>query len=262
MTVLRLEEQGQLALSDTLDRHVEGIPNGHIITLEHLLSHTSGLPSANEDPSLRARNRRITWEEELGFLQAQGAMFCPGQYWRYSNSGYILLGKVIEKVTGKRFHDAIRQEVVQPLGLENLRMLAPEDPCEDVAPLAPADPKSYRIEPTWPGPAGSLVASAEDMVRLWCAFLRGEVVGSANVRRMFEKLYPMFDQPQYYGFGVMVYEVPQPDGSTQTWLGHSGGTSGAKAVVAYVPEQGTIVAVALTGDAPAEAVAFHLIGNR
>ena len=76
---------------------------------------------------------------------------------------------------------------------------------------------------------------------------------------MFERLYPMFGQPQFYGRGVMLYEVPKPDGGAQVWLGHSGGCPGIKAVVAYAPEAGAFVAVALNNDGSAEATAHLLL---
>lgn len=78
-----------------------------------------------------------------------------------------------------------------------------------------------------------------------------------TVQGMFEKLDPMFGQPQFYGRGVMLCEVSKPDSSRQVWLGHSGGGSGIKTVVAYAPEAGAFVAGALNNDSSAEAPA-HL----
>ena len=109
------------------------------------------------------------------------------------------------------------------------------------------------------GPAGAMAASSEAVVRLWHAVLHDQVVKRATLEKMFTDLYPMFGNPPYYGLGVMVYEVPQPNGEVKLWLGHSGGAPGVKAVFAYSPSDHAFVAVALSGDGPAEAVANLLL---
>jgi D-alanyl-D-alanine carboxypeptidase len=76
---------------------------------------------------------------------------------------------------------------------------------------------------------------------------------------MFRDLYPMFGGSPYYGLGVMVYVVPQPDGKTKLWMGHSGGAPGVNAVLAYSPSDSAFVAVALSGDGSAEATANLLL---
>jgi D-alanyl-D-alanine carboxypeptidase len=75
---------------------------------------------------------------------------------------------------------------------------------------------------------------------------------------MFATLYPMFDEGTYYGMGVMVFDVPDKDGRLLL-LGHAGGTPGASAIMAYSPHDNVLVAVALTGDGPAPAVANQLL---
>jgi D-alanyl-D-alanine carboxypeptidase len=106
------------------------------------------------------------------------------------------------------------------------------------------------MSPAWGEAAGSVVASAGDMLRFWHAVLTGKLHSLDTTRRRFQNLYPMFDAGTFYGQGVMVYDAPGV-----LWLGHSGGTPGAKAVVAYSPADQTFVAVAINTDGPAEAVA-------
>lgn len=257
IVTLQLVEAGKLKLEDPIGKYVAGVPNGEVVTLRDLLAHTGGLFSANEDLKSRAARRAFTLDEDVKIIARHGAMACPGERWRYSNTGYALLGKVIETVDGKSWQEAVEARIIQPLGLKTLRMLAADDKAEDVARLVSA--KDAPIEPAWAGAAGPAVGSAADMAQVWAALLGGKLLKQDTVRAMFGKLYPMFDAGSFYGLGVMAVEVPAPDGSKDLWLGHLGGTPGASAIVAYSVRDGTIVAAALTGDGSAAAVANLLL---
>ncbi len=257
IVVLQLAEAGKLKLEDPISKYVAGAPNGDVVTLRDLLAHTSGLFSANEDLKARAERRAHTLDEDVKIIARHGAMSCPGERWRYSNTGYALLGKVIETVDGQTWQAAIEARIVKPLGLKSLRLLADGDRAEDVAKLVSA--KEAPIEPAWAGAAGGAVGSAEDMARVWAALLGGKLLKQETLTAMFGQLYPMFDAGSFYGLGAMVVEVPEADGSKSLWLGHLGGTPGASAVVAYSVRDQAIVAAALTGDGSATATANLLL---
>lgn len=249
--VMQLADEGKLSLDDPISRWIEDVPNGRAATIRDLLQHTSGLFSANEDPAWRAAPRAMTMAEMMAILKRHGAMFCPGQHWRYSNSGYSLLGEVIRAVDGRPWHEAVTARIIAPLGLKSLRALAPGD-VERVVVGATAQSAVTRAD--WPGPAGSVVGRAEDMARFWAALLEGRVVRPETRDLMFRALYPMFDGGTFYGLGTMVYDVPDRDGRL-FMLGHGGGAPGASAIVGYSPKDRAIVAVAVASDAPAPAVA-------
>ena len=253
VVVLQLADEGRLRLSDPIERWVHGVPNGAVITLQDLLSHTSGLFSANEDLQAHRLNRRLDTGAELAILRRHGAMFCPGERWRYSNSGYALLGQVIERIDQRSVAEAITARIIVPLGLTQMRALTSSTGVQDVVPPH-SDSAEPSINVTTPGPAGPLAASAMDMLRFEQAILDGHLLRAETRTRMLRDLYPMFDDNTYYGLGVMLYDVP---GVSQRlyWIGHSGGAPGVKAVSAYAPHQHAFVAVALTGDGSAEAVA-------
>jgi D-alanyl-D-alanine carboxypeptidase len=262
VVVLQLVEEGKLALGDPVSRWIKNVPNGDAITIEQLLAHTSGLFSANEDKRVHEDHRYLTPEENLAVARKHGPLFCPGENWRYSNTGYDLLGMIVERVDGRPFQAAIAARIIAPLGLTRMRVLTPRDAAPDVAPpdVAPlTSTKERPINPAWPGAAGSIVASADDMIRFWHALLGSRLLKAETVRRMFDRLYPMFTPVEFYGLGVMVYDLPEADGSKTMWLGHSGGTPGASALVAYSPADRAFVAVALTGDGSAPAVANLLL---
>lgn len=249
--VLQLAEERRLSLGDPISRWVKGVPNGHVITIRDLLQHTSGLFSANEDPTWRANPRRLTPALTLSIVQAHGSMFCPGQHWRYSNSGYTLLGQVIEAVTGHSWQEAVEARIFRRLGLESMRAMRADDPAGIARPRSS---KPMIGDPSWTGPAGGIAGTAVDMIRFWAALLEGRIVSPETRDSMFETLYPMFDETSFYGLGTMVFEIA--DGRNRLLLlGHSGGAPGANAIVAYSPSDRIIVAVAINSDAPAPAVA-------
>jgi len=259
VVTLQLVESGKLKLEDPIGKYVAGVPNGDVVTIRDLLAHTGGLFSANEDLKARAERRAHSLDEDVKIIARHGAFSCPGERWRYSNTGYALLGRVIETVDGQTWQASIDARILKPLGLKTLRVLADDDKAEDVAKLTSA--KTAPIEPAWAGPAGPAVGSAADMARVWAALLGGRLLRQDTVAAMFGRLYPMFDAGSFYGLGVMAVEVPRPDGSTTLWLGHLGGTPGASAVVAYSVKDDAIVAAALTGDGSAAATANLLLAQ-
>ncbi len=261
VVVLQLVEEGKLKLEDKLAQWFPDFPNAKVITLDHLLTHTSGLYSFQNDPTLRAQPGYKSPETLLAVAKAHGNAFCPGEYWAYCNTGYVLLARIVEQVEGQPFHEVVNRRIIDRLGLKHTRSLAPKSLVADIAAAHPGKPEEAEPEFHFSTPfgAGNIVGPAEELVRFWSALLGGQLVKPKTVQEMFERLYPMFGQPQFYGRGVMLYEVPKPDGGTQVWLGHSGGCPGIKAVVAYAPEAGAFVAVALNNDGSAEATAHLLL---
>ncbi|MBP2157643.1 MULTISPECIES: serine hydrolase [Asticcacaulis] len=259
IAILQAAEAGKLKLEDPVSKWIDGVPNGDVITVGHLLYHTSGLFSANEDLVVRKGSRKLTLDEELKVLKRHGAMFCPGENWRYSNSGYTLLGAILEKVEGKPYARVVTEGIIDRLGLKDIRVITPDDALADIEPLV-SQSQEKAIDMRVPGPAGGIAASSLSMIAVWQGLLSGRLLKPETVQDMFDAPYPMFGQPMYYGQGVMVYRPPvKPGDAPILWLGHSGGAPGVKAVVVYSPADKAFAAVALTGDGSAEATAALLL---
>lgn len=259
VAILQLAEEGSLSLSDPVSKWIDGVPNGKVITIRHLLTHTSGLFSANEDLVFHKSPHPMTLDEDLKIVRRHGAMFCPGENWRYSNSGYALLGAVLEKIEQKPYAQIIKARIIDKLGLSDTRVVTPDDTLAGIVPpqSQTAEPA---IDPRQPGAAGGIVASAPSMIAFWQGLLSGKLLPQSVVESQFATLYPMFGQPMFYGEGVMVYDLPVASGEAPSvWVGHSGGAPGVKAVVAYALREKAFVAVALTGDGSAEATAALLL---
>ncbi|GAA0543531.1 D-alanyl-D-alanine carboxypeptidase [Rhizomicrobium palustre] len=254
--VLQLVQEGKISLDDKVSRWVKDVPNGDVVTLRDLLAHTSGLFSANEDLKVHAEPRYRSPAETLAIARRHGAMFCPSADWHYSNTGYDLLGEIVERVDHRPIDQAITARIITPLGLKSLRALPPGGGSEGVAPLVSKQEKP--IDPSWAGAAGPIVGNAADMVRFWSALFDGRVIAPALTAKMTSTLYPMFDPGTFYGLGVMVFDVS--DGNKRLlWIGHAGGTPGASALAVYSPADHAFVAVALTGDSSAVASANFLL---
>lgn len=258
VVVLQLVEEGKLKLTDKLALWFPDYPNAAVVTIDHLLTHTSGIYSFQNDAGFRAKPGYKSPEELIAVARTHGNAFCPGEYWSYSNTGYVMLGRIIEQIEGRPYHESVTERVIARLGLKGAKALAPRETVADLAPAHPSDPKAARASettPSTPFAAGSIVASADDMVRFWHGLLGGRLLKPETVRGQFQRLYPMFGQGTYYGRGVMLYAVVDPKIGRFIWLGHSGGAPGIKAVVAYAVETRAYVAVALSNDGSAEATA-------
>jgi D-alanyl-D-alanine carboxypeptidase len=265
IAVLQLVEEGKLSLSDPLDRWAPDFPNARLISVEQLLNHTSGLFSFQDDEGLRARPGFKSPDEILRVARSHEPLFCPGQAWAYSNTGYVLLGLIVEKVDGRPLHEALTARIVDRLGLRETRILAQDASLDSIA--APVQRTGVvggtADDIRTPGAAGAIAASAADMVRFWSAALTGELTSKKSARDQFGALYPMFNQAgQYYGRGVMLLDVPaSPNTPADLWLGHSGGLPGATAIIVWSTRTRSVLTVALAGDAPAEAIANRLLAT-
>jgi CubicO group peptidase (beta-lactamase class C family) len=116
--ILQLQEQGRLSITDHLSRFLPDFPNADKITLDHLLTHTSGIPNVNDLPDYDVFARTPhTLQELVAKFAALPLEFQPGADYHYSNSNYNLLALIIEKVTGQSYGDYIRQHILLPAGM-------------------------------------------------------------------------------------------------------------------------------------------------
>lgn len=254
--IMQLIENDQLSLDDRLSQWIKNVPNGDLITIRMLLNHTSGLYSTNEDRKATKNGQKtLTLKENIKVLKKHGPLFCPGHYWRYSNTGYYFLGLIAEDVYGRPLAQIIQTQIIDKIGLPNTRTLS--ENIDNVAAPRPNDDQQSNLRS--PGAAGPIAATSEDMIVFWRALLSGNLVKPATRDAMFSELYPMFDDGMYYGLGVMAIRLPQPDGQSKTWVGHAGGMPGIRAFVMIDPAAHDYSAVALTGDGPANAAAYQML---
>ncbi|HEY3121661.1 MAG TPA: serine hydrolase domain-containing protein [Vicinamibacteria bacterium] len=233
--VLRLADQGKLALDDPLSRF---FPDARAriaaLTVRHLLSHTSGLTRGGPAPRQAA----------LSVIQRGGTARAQGEDWDYSNYNFSLLGLVIERVSGRRYADYVHDELAAPLGLAGTGY------CEDGTAL-PGRGRDYEsgprvVEPTtyWTQPrffaAGGLCSTVVDLVRFEQALDEGRVVSTAALQAMRSPTRLPDGLEADYGYGTRL-------GITggHRKLGHTGGGRSNKAVLARYPDDDATIAVLL-----------------
>jgi D-alanyl-D-alanine carboxypeptidase len=258
--ILQLVEEGKLTLCTPIARWFPDYPNAHFITIDHLLTHTSGIFSFNQDLQHRRQPGYKSPATLIATARKHGNGFCPGEAWDYSNTGYVMLGLIIEKLDGRSYAESVDARIIRRLGLNQTRVLTSTSTFDDIAPAHPGTPSETEVGFSFATPfgAGCIAATAEDMVRFWHGLLSDQLLTGATVEQMFNALYPMFGQRvSFYGRGVMVTDLP--DQPADIWLGHSGGTPGIKAEVIYSVATRTFVAVALNNDGSAQATVNLLL---
>jgi CubicO group peptidase (beta-lactamase class C family) len=121
MAIMQLEEKGKLSVNDKLSKFIPDYPNGDKITIHHLLTNTSGIVDHTELPDFKTirRTKPVTIEQTIATFKKRPLKFMPGEKFEYSNSNYILLGLISEKVSGKSYGDFIRGNIFVPLKMNN-----------------------------------------------------------------------------------------------------------------------------------------------
>jgi D-alanyl-D-alanine carboxypeptidase len=235
VAIAQLVEQGRLKLTDTLAAVLPEYPNREVarrITIEQLLSHTSGIGGDIFVPALRRERARYRRPSDYFPLFAdEPPQFEPGASWRYSNAGFVVLGAVVEKVSGQGYFDYLREHVFAPAGMtgtgafqltEVVPNLAVGYAFTDDDPLEmEARRSNWDFLPFMGSPAGGSYSTAPDLLR-FAAALRGHRLLSA---RMTDELTrPRNDEGggQKYGYGFEVW--PHAGGEAR---GHTGGGQGS-----------------------------------
>jgi D-alanyl-D-alanine carboxypeptidase len=238
--VLQLEEAGKLRLSDPIVKHLPDYPagTGARVTIHHLLSHTSGIPEPAMDPrKMTETSRPVRPAELLDLFKDRPLDFEPGAKYQYSNSGYVVLGVIIEKVSGQSYYDYIGERIFRPLGMKDTGYREKDaDPPEFARGLTEGPDGELRpapvIHPSWGYSAGSLYSTVGDMLRWDRGLSEGKILSRASLARMFQ---PVKDS---YGYGWLIAET---FGRKDEF--HGGGLPGFSAWIERWPDDGAFVAV-------------------
>lgn len=254
----KLIEEDKLSLDDKLSKWYPDIQNAKKITIEQLLNHTNGIYSFNADSTVHYSKKQYSPNELLEVSKAHKNLFKPGEYWSYSNTGYMLLALILEKVESKTFELIVQERIVEPLNLKTLKV-APKKLPSNLA-LAHNNDTVIPKDSSGPMGAGNIIGNSKDMAVFLSALLTGEIISTEMVSSMMKDLYPMFDNGQYYGEGIMLYDFNEINNTETVWIGHSGGTENYKAVLLFDIKSKVIMAISINENIPAEAVALKLIG--
>ena len=245
--ILLLEQDGKLSIQDLLSRHVENTPPAwKDITLFHLLTHTSGIRNFTALPDYRLKQLQPgSPAQVLERLRDEPLDFVPGKEFRYSNSGYLMLGLVIERVSGRTYAELLQDRIFTPHSMassgydSNAAILAKR--ASGYAPSPNGPRNAGFVDMTVPHAAGALYSTTGDLHRWARALFGGRVVSAESLRKMTT---PNLDN---YALGLTVREV---DG--RRMIAHGGGINGFNAFLAYYPvaEITVVVLANINGNTP------------
>jgi N-acyl-D-aspartate/D-glutamate deacylase/CubicO group peptidase (beta-lactamase class C family) len=251
-------EDGRLALSDPLTKFFPGAPDTwRDITLRHLLTHTSGIPNYNS--GLLDYRRDYTEDELVRFAQQLPLDFAPGTDWKYSNTGFILLGVLVRKVSGQFYGDVLRDRVFAPLGMSTARVISEAD-------IVPHRADGYRLvkgtlqHQEWVAPQlnttadGSLYLSLRDLIA-WDRALRARaILKLESWREIFTPVTLKSGRRHPYGFGWEVDRIAGEDVHQ-----HGGSWQGFKTYIArYLGEDVTVIVLANLAQADPNLIARRI----
>lgn len=235
--ILRLTERGKLSAYDRLGQHLPDAPDSwHNVTIHQLLTHTSGIPSYTDLPDFLSRIslEERTPKEIIELTSGQALEFPPGDHFRYSNTGYILLGSVVESISGQGYADFLEDEFFQPLGMVDSgydhSWKIVERRADGYTCIGGKWGHARFIAMSLPYAAGGLYSTVDDLYRWSQALMKGDVIGPAALQDMLR------DHGQGYGYGWFVGSV---DG--RRFVRHGGGINGFLSTLDLHPDDDLMV---------------------
>ncbi|WP_185843671.1 serine hydrolase domain-containing protein [Pseudoalteromonas luteoviolacea] len=242
--IMILQERGKLSVHDDIHKYVPDFPTeGHVITIEQLLTHTSGLANYTEDRELMLKEIQApaTLDEMLARFAAHPMKFQPGDAMAYSNTGYVLLGKIIEVVSGQSYAEFIDEHIFDKLDMKNSHYAGRQIIKRHVSGYD-LSPEGYvnagYIDMIWPHAAGALSSNVFDLNIWFTALANGSLISEQSYQQMIAPVTLNDGRVSNYGYGLATTTI----GEYQA-IGHAGGIHGFVSDAVYVPEEELYITV-------------------
>jgi CubicO group peptidase (beta-lactamase class C family) len=250
--ILLLRDAGKLDVDAPVSRYLPSIPHGGEVTVRNLLTHTGGYAEFTELPDIdRLAARPASNEEILETVVSRPLGFKPGTKWQYSNTGYVMLATIVERLSGMSYEDFLRTRIFQPLGMTRTRYedesLVETDRATGYTRFAMGvQEHESHLDYTWLSGAGAIESTLADLETWNNAIDRGTLLSAAS-REMMHTSFKLADgSDTRYGFGLFLQALP---GGKHAVL-HGGDTTGFGTQDARFVEDGIDVIV-LTNQEPA-----------
>jgi CubicO group peptidase (beta-lactamase class C family) len=252
-SILLLEERGKLKVEDPVKKYMPDAPAAwDKITIFHVLTHTSGIPSLTSFPDFESHEAQaMTPDKLVEWFRDKPLEFEPGTKWNYSNSGYILLGYLIEKISGQSYSEFIQQNIFGPLGMKDSgydsnAAIIPHR-ASGYAPGKDGPVNAGFVHMSIPFSAGALYSTTEDLLRWEQGLFGGKVLKAESLAKMTTP----FKQDYAFGLGVST-------NNGHKMIAHDGGIQGFNTSLAYFPDDKLVVAVLANLNGPAGQIAGNL----
>lgn len=250
--ILKLQEEGKISLDDKLSKYMPDFPRGDEVTIYHLLTHTSGIHSFTDRNSFTDYvTKKATAKQIVDSIKSWEFDFNPGDNFQYNNSGFFLLGEIIEIVSGKWYGDYLKEEFFIPLGMKNTGVYINENPIENEAIGYALEKGKYvpalNWNMSWAGGAGSLYSTTGDLF-LWNeAIFNGLVLNEVSLQLAFTPVKlnngEVFASMKY-GCGWFLNDLRGIDE-----IAHGGGLHGFISYISRIPDK-KLTIVTLTNVTP------------
>jgi CubicO group peptidase (beta-lactamase class C family) len=237
--VMKLRHEGKLALEDPACRHLVPCPaHWQPVTLRQLLTHTTGIPDYARTADFRGKmHEPRSIEHLIAEFRDRPLEFSPGAKYSYSNSNYVLLGVILEKVGGKAYGDLLREKVLEPLGMRDTGVEQRVDDAQlaiGYKPHGVRDVRAEPVDPSWLYAAGAVYSTVGDLAKWTQALQTGAILSREDVTLMWSS-----DHGKY-GFGWELLG-PSPQTLDHRLVYHSGGTTGFATDLLHYPDEDVTV---------------------
>jgi D-alanyl-D-alanine carboxypeptidase len=236
---MQLVEEGKLTLETTLDKFYPQMPNAAKITMAMLLSHHSGLFNITNSPGFAAyMTTHQSHEQLVTKMVALTPAFEPGAKYEYSNTNFILLAYIIEKITGNTYPEEVEKRIITKIGLKDTYYGAKINPA-----INEALPYSFyelwkelpQTDMSIPSGAGAMVSTPADLCKFAEALYNGKLVSKATLQQML---------PAKENYGLAMHKIDFED---KTGYGHGGAIDGFRTTLTYFPQENLAVAYTANG---------------
>jgi D-alanyl-D-alanine carboxypeptidase len=246
VAIMMLEAEGKLGLQDDITKHLPNYPAPkQKVTIEHLLTHTSGIPSYTNKPEYMASMaKEMSVAQMIDSFKNDSLEFAPGSQFRYNNSGYFLLGAIVEKVSGVGYADFIAKNIFVPLDMkdtayEGFERSGGRKRIEGYSRresqfVAVANTMSM----TQPYSAGALISRVDDLARWDAAITAGKLLKAETWKRVFTPYTLTDGTKSAYGYGWNIGKTRGRDS-----IEHGGSISGFRSHALRIPSEGVYVAL-------------------
>lgn len=259
--ILLLEERGELSLNDTLDKYMPDFPQGDEVTIYQLLNHTSGIKSfTSEESFFKTVHEYIEQSDMLNHIKELGYIFKPGEGAEYNNSGYFILGYIIEKVSGQSYGEFLTENIFTPLKMKNTGVYkAGLNLKNDTTGYK----RGYKRVVDWDlsraGAAGNLYSNVNDLYKWNEALFKGRVLSEESLQKAHTRStlkngeiadFKMFN----YGLGWVI----RKQGSDI--ICHDGRLAGFRTSMSRIPElDANVIVLSNTDQYLPEKISYFLI---
>jgi D-alanyl-D-alanine carboxypeptidase len=258
VAIAQLAQAGKLAFTDTVGKHLPDYPNKEVadkVTIHQLLTHTSGMGMYFGEKFAAQREKLLTVAAHLPLFAGDALAFPPGEKFQYSNAGYMLLGAIIEKVSGQNYYSYVREHIYKPAGMNDTGFYEPGKEISNLAigytKMSPDGKPSEAIRDNEGlreikgGPAGGGFSTAPDLVKFQQALFSYKLLDKAHTDTVTTG---KVDGPR--GMGKYGYGFGDNNLGGKHSVGHNGGFPGIAANFEMYPESGYTAVELMNADPP------------